>query len=169
MLRGQKRPHSAKVRLNIFLARDKWRRFNFEKRSDCIRGRPLMIWGGAGGNFRNEFIFFREPLPHKFFFLSKASQSFFFSWRDGASQNFFFPWECLSKFIFSWRRASEIFFLDFPRPPPQVINGRSLVAYQNPYYSHIRLLLCPLVLEGNGILCGNLGKKSKNFLDPHYR
>ncbi len=21
-----------------------------------IRGRPLMIWGGAGGNFRNEFF-----------------------------------------------------------------------------------------------------------------
>ena len=30
-----------------------------------------MIWGGAGGNFRNEFIFSREPLPYKNFFLEK--------------------------------------------------------------------------------------------------
>ncbi len=37
--------------------------------------------------------------------------------------NLFFPWEGLSKFIFSWRRASEIFFLDFLRPHPEIING----------------------------------------------
>ena len=24
-----------------------------------------MIWGGGGGNFQNEFIFSREPLPYK--------------------------------------------------------------------------------------------------------
>ena len=29
-----------------------------------LRGRPWMIWGGRG-NFRNEFIYSREPLPYK--------------------------------------------------------------------------------------------------------
>ncbi len=94
-----------------------------------FRGRPLMIWGGAGGNFQNELIFFREPLPYNFFFLSKASQNLFFS-RQGlskfifslarpskiyfflgkASQNLFFPGECLSKFIFSLRVPLKIYF-----------------------------------------------------------
>ena len=36
-----------------------------------------------------------------------------------ASQNLFFHGECLSKFIFSWRRASEIFFLIPSAPPPR--------------------------------------------------
>ncbi len=39
-------------------------------------------------------------------------------------QNLFFPGECLSKFIFSWSRASNFFFLNFLWPDPQIINGR---------------------------------------------
>ncbi len=42
-----------------------------------LRGRPLMIWGG-GGNFRNEFIFSREPLPYKNFFPEKGLRNYFF-------------------------------------------------------------------------------------------
>ncbi len=119
-----------------------------------LRGRPVMI--GGGGNFRNEFIFSREPLPYKFFFLGKASQNLFFlrqslskfiSWGvplkiyfflESASQNLFFPGKCLSKFIFSWRVPLKIYFflekglrnffsLDFLRPYPQIINGRPLL------------------------------------------
>ena len=56
------------------------------------------LGGGAGGNFRNEFIFSPEPLPYKIFFLGKASQ------------NLFFPWQRLSKFIFSPARPLKIYF-----------------------------------------------------------
>ncbi len=49
----------------------------------------------------NEFIFFWEPLLYK---------------------------KCLSKLLFSWRRASD-FFLDFLRYHPQIINGRPLIWY----------------------------------------
>ncbi len=35
-----------------------------------------MIWGGGRGNFRNEFIFPREPLPYKTFFPEKGLQIF---------------------------------------------------------------------------------------------
>ena len=70
--------------------------------SSLIRGRPLMIWG-AGGNFRNEFIFSREPLLY--FFL------------ESVSQNLFFLGEGPPKF----------FFLDFLRPHPQIITGRPLI------------------------------------------
>ncbi len=37
-----------------------------------------MIWGG-GGNFRNEFIFSREPLPFYFLVCGEGPQNFFFS------------------------------------------------------------------------------------------
>ncbi len=100
-----------------------------------------MIWGGGGGNFRNEFIFSWEPLPYKFFFLCRASQKLFFifffvslarpskfifsqrtaskifSSLKSASQNLFFPGECLSKFIFSWRVPLKIYF--FPESASQ--------------------------------------------------
>ncbi len=42
--------------------------------------------------------------------------------------NLFFPGNPfrIIFFIFSWRRASEFFFLDFLRPHPQIITGRPL-------------------------------------------
>ena len=53
---------------------------------------------GGGGNFRNEFIFSREPLPYKIFFSAKPLKIYFFP--ESTFQNLFF----------SHRRASEIIF-----------------------------------------------------------
>ena len=113
-----------------------------------------MIWGG-GGNFRNEFIFSREPLPYKFFssarplkasrglFLQKGVQIFFplklglqIFFPGESLSKFIFLGECLSKFIFSWRVPLKIyfflekglrFFFSFSiSSAPQIINGRPL-------------------------------------------
>ncbi len=92
-----------------------------------IRGRPLMIQGGAGENFRHEFIFSREPFPYKFFssarplkislfvqnglqnnfFLGKGLPNLFFS---EESPKLYFPAKCLVKFIFSWRVPLKMYF-----------------------------------------------------------
>ncbi len=45
---------------------------------------------------------------------------------EKASWNLFFPEEGLLKFIFSRTCNFKIFFLDFLRPHPQIINGRPL-------------------------------------------
>ena len=46
-----------------------------------LRERSLRIWGGIG-NFRNEFIFSREPLPYNFF-SSAGGQRFWYTEMEG--------------------------------------------------------------------------------------
>ena len=68
-----------------------------------LRGRPLMIWGGARRKNRKWIYFFRRNAFWQLFF-------------PGEGLLRFFPGEGLVRFISSWRRASEIiFFLDFLR------------------------------------------------------
>ncbi len=115
--------------------------------ADTVRGRPLMIgWGPEENSEMSLFFpceglfefFFSSEGPFQFFFLGKAFLKFFFSLvalkffflinPTKNVLNFFFlrakkiSGEGPSKFIFSWRRAPEIFFSRFPRPP-QIING----------------------------------------------
>ncbi len=66
-----------------------------------LRGRPLMIWGGAR----------RKTRRGKNFSPATASVKIFFPEKD-----YFFP----------EKRHQKIFFLDFLRARPQIINGRSL-------------------------------------------
>ncbi len=88
---------------------------------NIIGGRPLMIWGGGGGNFLNEFFFPRNPFCEYFFF-------------QGGPSNFF-PGECPSKKIFLGEWPSKFFFLEkglrkfffsISYAAPQTINGRPL-------------------------------------------
>ncbi len=41
-----------------------------------LRGRPLMIWGGAGGKIENGFIFSAGMPFENFFFLEKGLRDF---------------------------------------------------------------------------------------------
>ena len=72
--------------------------YNFLSAPIWFKGTTINDLGGGGGNFRNEFIFSREPLPYKKIFLGIAFQ------------NLFFPRQGLSKFIFSSARPLKIYF-----------------------------------------------------------
>ena len=47
--------------------------------SVTIRGRPLIIWGGRGADFRERNFFFSATLRTKFFFFAVPPNEFFFS------------------------------------------------------------------------------------------
>ena len=72
-------------------------------------GQPLMIWGGGGGNFLNEFyfmnIFFFKEAPENFFLEIHSPRKFFFG-------------EWPSKFFFPGEGPLKNNFLDFLRRPP---------------------------------------------------
>ncbi len=92
---------------------------------------PNLILNFTGNPFRKKKFLCKASQNLSFpaegsanFFSQRTASSFFFL--ESASQSLFFPGECLSKFIFSWRRSSEFFFLDFLRVHPQIINGRPL-------------------------------------------
>ncbi len=44
----------------------------------CIRGRPLMIWGGGRRNFSTRIFFSPELLPRNIFLPEKGRENFFF-------------------------------------------------------------------------------------------
>ena len=76
-----------------------------------IRDGPLWSGGALGQRIRVEFFFPGQP-----------AVEFFFSWPTG-SWVFFFPGQPAVEFFFS----SGLLLL--PEPPPQIINGSSLMSY----------------------------------------
>ncbi len=102
-----------------------------------LRGRPLMI----GGRRKNrKWIYF---------------------FCVNAFWELFFPGEGLLRFI-SWRRASEIFFLNFPRASTKIIYGRPLRGKATSLEDFFRFFLgaTPLMEQ---VLCGGLYWRSREI------
>ena len=85
--------------------------FSLHCQNSASKGLIINDIGKGRGKFENGFIF----STGKPFFPEMASGDYFFFLGKGLL------------IFFSWKRDPKIFFLDFLRAPPQIINGRLLM------------------------------------------